>query len=197
MYQSSLAGNDSIIDQVIDKVTGKSKNCPTPSPSSQAVSKVYKLVNYNAGRNIDSGDKPVYNMDGVNRTLTQFYKLSCQGWGYAPGTRDEMTVVNAVAKNAGVDAAIVKVILYEWYYARKRQEIYDKPFPGANTSASTSSTSQTTKPGKETTYQTPAEGGGTVIDRAKAFISEPLVWGGALVGTALLIGWKYIPKKGA
>jgi hypothetical protein len=191
MYENSLTLNDN----VLDKILGKSSKCPTPSPSSQAISKVYKLVNFNAGRNIDSNDTPIYNIEGVRRTLREFYKLSCAGWGYAPGTADEMTVVNAVAKNSGVDAAIVKVILYEWYYARKRQEIYDKPFPNANTSATESSTDTKTKPGKETDYKTPAEGGGTVIDRAKAFLSEPIVWGGALVGTALFIGWKYIPKK--
>lgn len=195
MYETMLGEKVKVNGIEFEMSSGK---CASPSPSSQAITKVYKLVNYNAGRNIDNNDSPVYHMDGVRRALTEFYKLSCAGWGYAPNTPDEMTVVNAVSQKSGVDSAIVKTVLSNWYYARKRNEIYDKPFINANTSPKENSTNTPTKPGKDTNYLTPAEGGGTVIDRAKAFISEPIVWGGAIIATALYVTWKVVPnKKGA
>lgn len=191
MYEQSLTLND--VKGLFSK--GNSSDCPTPVPSSQAITKVYKIVNYNAGSNIDNNDTPKYNMDGVKRALEQFYKLSCQGWGYAPNTKDEATVVNAVSKNSGVNAEIVKLVLREWYYARRRQDIYDKPYKNANTSPYTSDVDTNTKPGKETEYKTPEEGGGSIIDRARAFVSEPLVWGSAVAGTILYIVYKRVPNK--
>lgn len=170
-------------------------------PSEPTVETVFRVANYNAGADTKDGDTPEYSYSDVKAVVYAFYSVRCDGWGFAPHTADELKVVQEVSKRSKVNPDLCRVVLYELYYAMQRNEIYDYPPPGkvnetSSTGASKNLTTTTdTKPGQDTDYKAPREGGGAFIDQVKAGFKKPLVWGTAIVVVGGYLAYKFIPSK--
>jgi hypothetical protein len=203
MHTEAISPSQENLSGVLDFIKQK-KDCLVPSGTT--VDTVYRIVNYNAGADTKDGDKPIYSLSDVKAILKAFYEIRCEGWGYAPSTTDEQKVIDEVARRSKENTDLVRVVLYELYYAHQRNDIYDYPPQGkvsqtsvtGATNNQTASNSSQSQPGTDTGYTAPSEGGGKFIDQLKAGFKSPFVWGTAIIAVAGYAMWKFVPanKKG-
>lgn len=146
MYQTTLQDNS---------------KCGQISVSSNTLNVVAKRANYNATGDIDG----LYSVYDVLPIVKAYYEMRCAGWDFAPGTSNSDKVYAEIARRTGATDDKIRVFMYEWYYAWKRElqinDVPELPKAKSTTSKSTSSPKATTPPSNPSSdaqaYQTPTE----------------------------------------
>lgn len=153
--------------------------------SNDTVQVVADRANYNAKK--QGSSVALYSISDTAKVISALYDLRKAGMQYQPGSVSEASAIQQVARKSNIPEFVVRVLLYEWYYALKDGKIKDDPVKSTTTSGSKSSTETSSNTGTST-------GADSGEQTAEPLYKRPfvLMLGTVVLGTAAMV---FLPKK--